>query len=101
MNATAWFIGDETSAAGWRLAGVRVTVPESGREIEALQEAMAHAPLVMLESNCARALPAPVLDAAVRSVAPLVLVVPGVTGAADGVDLGAMVRAQLGLGRET
>lgn len=101
MNGVPCFIGGEVAAAGWRLAGVRVITPVAGREAEALASAMGSAPLVLLEAEWARRLPGPTLEEAQRAVVPLVLVVPGVTAGEGVPDLGVMVRAQLGLGRES
>ena len=43
-----WYIGDEASAAGFRLAGAQVIVPLPGEERAALASAREHAALVLV-----------------------------------------------------
>lgn len=91
------YLGDETSAAGYALAGVDARVPERGREAEALADARAAAPLVIVAADVAARLdPRVVLDAA-RALAPLVLVVPDLAGAVGVPDLAQAIRRDLGL----
>jgi len=74
------FVGDELSAAGYRLAGAATRVPARGAVGEALAAACAEADLVLLATAQARELPGVVLDAARERAAPLVLVVADVAG---------------------
>jgi vacuolar-type H+-ATPase subunit F/Vma7 len=69
------------AAAAWRLAGLRVRVFATGAAdgtalAGAFAAACADAPLVLVEDDLARELPAPLLAAARRGLRPLVLVVP-------------------------
>ncbi|MBF0341554.1 MAG: Vacuolar H+transporting two-sector ATPase F subunit [Magnetococcales bacterium] len=92
------FVGDEVSAAGWRLAGVRVIIPEAGSEAVALARVMAEgAELVLLSAVCARALPPELLGRFLVSGRPLTLVVPDAQGQGSGEDLTARVRRRLGM----
>lgn len=91
------YIGDEVSAAGYRLAGVHATVPAAGEEGAALQEARTHAPLVLISPAVAARIEANVLNDALAALAPLVVIVPDVQSVLPRPDLGARLRGQLGL----
>ena len=91
------YIGDEISAAGWRLAGARVAMPGPGEETAALNAACAGAPLVLVSAAVAVRMDAAALATAASALAPLVLVVPDPQGAVAPADLAGRLRAQLGL----
>jgi vacuolar-type H+-ATPase subunit F/Vma7 len=94
--ATPVFIGEETSAAGWRLAGLRTVVPDEGDEAATLAGARAHAPLVLVGASTAARIPEPALRAAQAALAPLTLIVPDLSGEPVP-DIAARLRHQLGL----
>ncbi|MEO5378029.1 MAG: V-type ATP synthase subunit F [Magnetococcus sp. DMHC-6] len=94
----AVFIGDEVSAAGWRLAGVESWSPDPGQEESRLAQALATAQLVLLTSQMAGRLSPGVLESALRTTTPLVLLVPDVRGQSDPPNLTALIRGKLGLG---
>ncbi len=91
------FVGDELSAAGWRLAGVRVVVPQPGQEPRALADARATARLVLVGAPCAARIPPAQMRAAAAALSPLLVVVPDVTGREKPADIAAQLRAQLGM----
>lgn len=91
------FLGDEVSAAGFRLAGLRVRVPPPGEEASFLEAARREAELVLLSAECAARLPASLLRRALAATLPLVLVVPDLLGRAEPPDLAARLLAQLGI----
>jgi vacuolar-type H+-ATPase subunit F/Vma7 len=91
------FVGDATSAAGFRLAGVRAIVPAPGGERVALRAAREGAPLVLLAASVASRVPAAELSAALAALAPIVAVVPDIAGGVAPPDLAARLKAQLGL----
>lgn len=93
----AVFLGDEVSAAGYRLAGSIVRTPLAGEEAAALAWARAHAPLVLLSSAVAQCIGESVLRAALSAPAPLVLIVPDLHDEVPLPDLAARLRGQLGL----
>lgn len=98
MNAVQpLYLGDEISAAGWRLAGVAIDVPAPGNETIALAEACAKAPLVLLSAAVAARVEPAALARAARALAPLVVVLPDPQGVAAMPDLGTRLRTQLGL----
>ena len=91
------YLGDEVSAAGFRLAGARVRTPGPGEAATALAEACAQASLVLLSSAVAAEIGERPLRAALSALAPLVIVVPDLHGDVPLPDLAARLRAQLGL----
>ena len=93
----ATYLGDEISAAGWRLAGAHVRTPAPGQAASALAEARAHAQLVLLSSRLAAEIGERPLRAALSATSPLVLVVPDLEGDVPVPDLAARLHAQLGL----
>ncbi|MGZ5132497.1 MAG: hypothetical protein ACXWCV_14390 [Caldimonas sp.] len=96
MSAPA-YLGDEVSAAGYRLAGALVRTPRAGEEAAALAWACARAPLVLVSAPVAAAIAEKVLRAALSALAPLVLIVPDLHGDVPLPDLASRLRGQLGL----
>ena len=96
-----WFIGDEVTAAGMRLAGAQVHVPSQGAdagELTALlHQARAAAELVLLGADVAAALPAAERERALAATSPLTVIVPDVRGQAPLPDLEQRVRTILGV----
>jgi vacuolar-type H+-ATPase subunit F/Vma7 len=90
------YLGDEVSAAGWRLAGLHVTVIEPGIEAAALAAAREQAPLVLIAASVAARIAAEQLHTALVALSPLTLVVPDQLGT-PARDVGAKLRGQLGL----
>ena len=95
--AVACYVGDEASAAGYRLAGARTLVPLAGSEREALASARAGASIVLIAAGIAARIPPRELAQACASFAPLTLVVPDLREAPEMPDLAIRLRAQLGL----
>ena len=88
------YIGDEASAAGFRLAGASVIVPRPGNEADALASARAS---VLISADVAARISARELAVARAALAPLTLIVPDLQGAIAMPDLATRLRAQLGL----
>ena len=93
----AIYLGDEVSAAGWRLAGARVGLPARANAARALAEACADADLVLLSSELAAAIGDSALRSVLAAPAPLVLIVPDLHGDVAVADPAVRLRAQLGL----
>jgi vacuolar-type H+-ATPase subunit F/Vma7 len=91
------YIGDEASAAGFRLAGARVIVPLAGDETAALAATRESATLVLISADVATRISAPDLAIAQAALAPLVLIVPDLRREVPMPDLAARLRGQLGL----
>ena len=97
MSSTSVFVGDELSAAGFRLCGVDTRVPAPGDEADCLQKALKEARIVLLGARCARAIPAAALEAALALLLPLVMVVPDWDGTPLAGEPANKVRQVLGL----
>ena len=91
------YLGDEVSAAGFRLAGALVRTPVAGDETAALAWARSQAPLVLLSAAVAAGIGEATLRTALSALTPLVLVLPDLHGETPLPDLAARLRAQLGL----
>jgi len=91
------YLGDEVSAAGFRLAGLQARTPPRGDETAALSAARAEAPLVLVSAAIAARVAERELRAALAALTPLVLVVPDIDGATPVPDLALRLRIQLGL----
>jgi vacuolar-type H+-ATPase subunit F/Vma7 len=96
MNSPV-YLGDEVSAAGFRLAGALVRTPRPGEEAAALAWARAQAPLVLVSATLAVAVGEAGMRTALSALQPLVLVVPDLHGETPLPDLAARLRTQLGL----
>jgi vacuolar-type H+-ATPase subunit F/Vma7 len=94
---TPIYLGDEVTAAGYRLAGVQVHVPAPGEAGAAFAEARAQAPLVLLSAAVAARIDAAQLRGALMALQPLVLIVPDARGEIPRPDLAARLRGQLGM----
>ncbi len=91
------FIGDEVSAAAYRLAGARVRVPVQEDVMSVMRSARSEADLVLITAEFASHLPPQELARARAAVRPLVLVVPDVRENVPLPDLAKQLRSQLGV----
>ena len=91
------YIGDVVSAAGYRLAGLRVQQPDMAQLLAQIEQACMDAPLVLLGADLAGQLPVADLDRLLSRVTPAVVVVPDVRGQAALPELANRLRQQLGV----
>lgn len=91
------YVGDEVTAAGFRLAGLDTLVPAHGEEATALADACARAPLVLLCAAVAQRIGEATVRERVIACQPPVAIVPDLAGAAPLPDLATRLRRQLGL----
>lgn len=91
------YLGDEISGAGYRLAGAIVRTSVDGDAATWLAWARARAPLVLVSSAVAASIDEAAMQPALTALAPLVAIVPDLHGETPVPDLGARLRAQLGL----
>jgi vacuolar-type H+-ATPase subunit F/Vma7 len=91
------YLGDEISAAGYRLAGAEVIVPAEGNATAAFHAARASSPLVLVSAAVAAGIDPGELRSAMMALQPLVLIVPDVHGEVPLPDLAARLRGQLGM----
>lgn len=96
------FIGDEWTAAGWRVAGVRVMAPEprAATVRAAFEEACDASPaLVLISAPFARLLDFDRLTEARRRLDPPVLVVGDAAGSNGPDDVADAIRERMGVAR--
>jgi len=92
------FIGDEVTAAAYRLAGLDVRIAAPATTLARFRDALAgRPPAILVTAACAEALPADVLDAALLRCDPPVVVVTDAAARAPLPDYGTRVRAVLGI----
>lgn len=94
---SAIFIGDELTAAGYRLAGVETIVPAPNEASAALHDARGRADLVIVTADLARHIAAPELDAALLAETPGLAIVPNVLFLSQPPDLAGRLRRILGI----
>lgn len=96
--ARIFYIGDEATAAGYRLAGADVRVPAPPEVADTFRRARdSEADLVLLSAGLADQLPPDELRAAVLGDAPLVMIVPDVHARHAAPDVAREVRLALGI----
>lgn len=92
------YIGDEATAAGYRLAGVEVSVPSAAEAPEVFRRSLdSDADLVLLSTQFAGELPPQELAAAVLGERPLVAIVPDAYGRHPAPDVARETRLALGI----
>ena len=95
--ASAIFIGDELTAAGYRLAGIETVVQAPDEASTALHDACGRADLVIITAGVARRIAAPELDAALLAETPRLAIVPDVLFQHQPPDLAGRLRRILGI----
>ncbi|WP_303901506.1 V-type ATP synthase subunit F [Thiohalomonas denitrificans] len=91
------FIGDELSAAGYRLAGVRIWTPDDEELLPVFRRAREEADLILLNVDYARRLPAAEVREAQRALRPQLLIVPDIRHQHPMRDLLSRIHNQLGM----
>ena len=95
--SVATFIGDEVSAAAYRLCGVDVRIADSNNVAVLINEACARASLVLVGSSVARYLDSLEIDSLMARIKPAVLIVPDVRGLHEVPDIASRIHGQLGM----
>jgi len=93
----AIFIGDELSAAGFRLTGIETVVPECDEVGAALQAARLRASVIIMTADMARHVAPPDIEAAMLAETPTLAIVPDVLFRAPLPDLARRLRSALGI----
>jgi len=96
MNALV-FIGDEISAAGYRLAGAAVFTPSPSDMLTTFEAACSQASVVMITAEASRHIPPARLNAAQTKPDPLVVVINDIRSQVYAPDLEDHVHNILGL----
>lgn len=90
------FIGDELTAAGYRLAGVEVRTPPAGEELAMVREAIEAAPpLVLVTRSIVQQWSHAQRVEVLGAVAPPVLPVGDAAGDVDALDLVGWIRSRI------
>jgi vacuolar-type H+-ATPase subunit F/Vma7 len=93
-----YYIGDEATAAGYRLAGAEVRVPSAADAAEVFHRAVSDgAAMILLSAEFAGALDPEELTEALLGEQPLVAIVPDVYGRHPTPDIAREVRLALGI----
>lgn len=90
-------IADEVTAAGFRLAGAHVRVPEVGGELTTLERARREAELVLITAELAARIAPSALRQALAARVPLLLIIPDIRGNAAPPDVAEALRTALGM----
>jgi vacuolar-type H+-ATPase subunit F/Vma7 len=91
------YIGDELTAAGFRLAGAQILLPAAGEEAASLTRAQRDAQLILVSADVAARIPREFLGAALAALAPLTLVVPDLLGRQPVPDRAQRLRRRMGM----
>ena len=91
------FIGDEVTAAGFRLAGVRIRVPETTELPRVVEWAKNNASLIFLTAQFAAMLGQDQQNVLLSQLDPPVVIIPDIRSATPVQDLATQLRAQLGV----
>ena len=94
---TPIYIGDELSAAGYRLAGMRVHSPGPDDVLEVFRRAREETELLLLSVEKARQLPAAELNQALCELTPQIIIVPDIRQRLQMRDLPTRIRTELGV----
>lgn len=91
------YIGDEVSAAGYRLCGVYAHAADRHNVSSLIRQACERASLVMVGSSVAQHLHSTELDSLMASVSPPVLIMPDFCGSHAVPDIATRIHKQLGM----
>jgi len=91
------FIGDEISAAGFRLVGLDVLVPESGEEKYVFDKINKNTDFIIITAQIAAAVPQHTMDHLMQIDRPLLLVITDMRNHMSSPDLALSLRSQLGM----
>jgi len=91
------FIGDEISAAGFRLAGVNILIPKPGEESHVLDNLNDNLDLVIITAQVADTVLQHTIDQLMIQDKPLLLVLSDMRDQLLAPDLSVVLRSQLGL----
>lgn len=97
LVSVAEYIGDEVSAAGYRLCGVETHLADRQNAASLVKQACERASLVLIGSSTARYLRSSELNTLMANIAPPVLIVPDVRGRYAVPDIAILIHRQLGM----
>jgi vacuolar-type H+-ATPase subunit F/Vma7 len=96
--SVAEFIGDEVSAAGYRLCGIDAHIADDSNALSLIQQACESASLVLIGSNTAASLDATELERLKKNIKPPVLIVDDMVSDVSTLpDIRTLIHKQLGM----
>jgi vacuolar-type H+-ATPase subunit F/Vma7 len=95
--AVAEFIGDEVSAAGYRLSGIESHTADRSNALLLIKQACERSSLVLVSSSVVQFLQSYELDDLLVNIEPPVLIVPDIQGLHEVPDIESRIHQQLGL----
>ena len=95
--SVAEFIGDEVTAAGYRLCGIDVTIANSDNALSLIKKSCERASLVLVGSSILQDIHSAELDQLLANIQPPVLGVPDIRGLQAVPDIASRINKQLGL----
>ena len=96
MSVTA-FIGDEITAAGYRLCGVEVHIADRDNALSLIKQACESASLVLVSSSTAQYLTTGDRAMLMEKITPAVVIVPDIAAKQAVPDIATMIHKQLGM----
>lgn len=93
----AVFLGDEISAAGFRLAGIPTLVPEEGQVEHELQRVARQAALILISAEAASQVSDSLINELLISLEPMLLIIPDLRERTQPRDLVTPIREHLGI----
>ncbi|OOZ59016.1 V-type ATP synthase subunit F [Solemya velum gill symbiont] len=97
MQSEVLFIGDEVTAAGFRLAGVTVMTPEKEKLNEVLAQVCEHASLILVTAELIESLDSQLQQEYMMKVSPMIVVIADINNGVPVTDLAVQVRRTLGI----
>lgn len=91
------FIGDEITSAGFRLAGVRVFVPEDDTLLDVFKSSLEFAELLLITAEYSARIPGGLLQEAMLRADSLIAIVPDAAGRIAAADISDEVDRVLGI----
>jgi vacuolar-type H+-ATPase subunit F/Vma7 len=91
------FIGDEVTAAGFRLAGVTVITPDKEKLHEVLAKVCDQASLILITAEFMEALDSQLQKEYMMKVSPMIVVIADINNSVPVKDLAVQVRRTLGI----
>ena len=95
--SVAEFIGDEVSAAAYRLCGIDVYIANRSNALSLIKRSCERASLVLVGSSLSQYIHRAELDQLLANIRPPVLIVADVRGLQDVPDIASRINKQLGL----
>jgi vacuolar-type H+-ATPase subunit F/Vma7 len=91
------FIGDELTAAGFRLTGIETLVPTPATAPAAFAAARRRVGLIVMTADASNYIPRPELETALLAETPILAIIPDILSRTSPPDLARRLRGSLGI----